>query len=119
MLPACLWTNPEQDRRPGRLRKKLRCRLSGWNADANLRGRVRERCEKALLRPFPKEELRVPLHPDEEGGRRTLDSLHDPAVVLSDNHQIPAEPVDGLVMERIHPAWVAAQDPVESAARDN
>src|SRR5215213_3312924 len=58
----------------------------------------------------------MPLHTDQETGAPPLDRLNDPSLVARDDAEAASQPIDGLVMERVHPARVASGDVIEAAA---
>src|SRR5690606_40889569 len=57
----------------------------------------------------------MPLYADHEGMLVVFDRLDDPPVVAGDGPKSPAKPVDGLVMQRIDPQSLLAEDAVQTA----
>ena len=74
------------------------------------RGGVDQRLEQPRVAGQVRERLHMPLHAEVERLAVALDRLHDPVVRPRHGAQPAAEPVDGLVVERVHVEVLGADD---------
>src|SRR3546814_16400788 len=72
---------------------------------------------RSLLAPVEDKKFRVPLYADQESRIRIFDTLNDVVLVARHDGQALSGLVDGLVVERIHPAAYAIENLVQPDVR--